>query len=117
MWKGRRVPDFVMYLSVVGAVVGEAEVGEWEYDEGVVEGLEGRVCERFSDPVFEGYDFIALFTYPRNMLELLRGLSESEVDRFLFEETVGLGVAVRSDVLRVFGAGPQRHYVAGTVVL
>jgi len=61
--RGVRIPDFTLLHPLVGPMLGEAEVGESEYDPEAVERLRRRVEGRFGDVLFKGYDFILLLIY------------------------------------------------------
>jgi len=103
---GVRIPDFTLLHPLVGPMLGEAEVGESEYDPRAVERLKHRVEGRFGDVLFKGYDFILLLIYRLEDLERLAGLEEHKVGEVIGEVRVGVGLTVRGEV---FGLGG--HYI------
>jgi hypothetical protein len=104
--RGVRIPDFTLLHPLVGPMLGEAEVGESEYDPEAVERLRRRVEGRFGDVLFKGYDFILLLIYRLEDLERLAGLEEHRVGEAVGGVNLGVGLAVRGDV---FGLGS--HYI------
>ena len=103
--RGVRIPDFTISHPLGGLMLGEAEVGEWEYDSGALERLRRRVERRFGETLFKGYDFILLIIYKRGDLERLAGLEESRVKEGVEGIKVGLGLAVRGEAF-----GLESHY-------
>lgn len=104
--RGVRIPDFTLLHPLVGPMLGEAEVGESEYDPRAMERLKRRVEERFGDVLFKGYDFILLIIYRIGDLERLAGLEERRVGDVIGGVNVGVGLAVRGDVFELGG-----HYI------
>ena len=101
----RKIADFVLMHSIAGNVIGEAEIGDYEYDQDAKNRLEQRARERFSDIAFRGFDFIMLLIYPRKLVEDASKLHEHEIDKVLMERTVGLGIAARGEAF-----GLLNHY-------
>jgi type I restriction-modification system DNA methylase subunit len=103
--RGIRIPDFTLIHPVVGHMLGEAEVGDWEYDENARRRLDNRVEERFKDNMFKGYDFILLIIYKREDLERLSKLEEYKVEKEIERARIGIGLAVRKDAFDL-----NKHY-------
>ena len=101
----RRIADFALIHSIAGNMIGEAEIGDYEYDQGTKDKLEQRARERFNDIAFKGFDFIMLLIYPRRLIEEIAQLPEHEIDKVLMEKAVGLGIAARGEAF-----GLSSHY-------
>ncbi len=101
-----RIPDFTLVHPVVGHMLGEAEVGDWEYDENAKRRLYSRVDERFEDNMFRGYDFILLIIYKREDLERLSKLEEHRVEKEIERARIGIGLAARRDAFDL-----NKHYI------
>ena len=99
----RRVPDFELSHPLVGLMLGEAEVGTWEYDDKAKERLIERARERFGDPIFRGYDFILLLIYKHEDLERIAGLDEHKAREEVAGFKVGVGLAVRGEAFQLGG--------------
>ena len=104
--KRRKIPDFVTNHSVVGGMLGEAEIGTTELDSRAVKRLTSRAYERFEDLTFKGYDVIMLLIYPQKLVEEVAPLPEDKIERELMERSVGLGIAVRKESFNM-----EDHYV------
>ena len=91
----RKSPDLMIYHPLLGAFLGEAEVGDSWDDEQARRRLKERVVERFSDRQFNIIDGILLLTYLRKLLHESAMVGEAEVEKLLDDHTIGMGLAWR----------------------
>jgi hypothetical protein len=92
---GRKSPDLVIYHPLLGAFLGEAEIGNGWADEQAKRRLMERAVERFSDQQFNTIDGILLLIYSRELLHEAASVSDAEVERLFKEYHLGMGLAWR----------------------
>jgi predicted RNA methylase len=92
---GRKSPDLVIYHPLLGAFLGEAEIGNGWADEQAKRKLRERAVERFSDQQFNTIDGILLLIYSRELLHEAASVSDAEVERLFKEYPLGMGLAWR----------------------
>jgi hypothetical protein len=92
---GRKSPDLIIYHPLLGAFLGEAEIGDGWDDEQARKRLKERVVERFSDQRFNTIDGILLLVYPRKLSQESATMNEAEVEEFFKEYPLGMGLVWR----------------------
>ena len=94
--RARKSPDLMLMHQMLGALLGEAEVGYTWADRTAKSKLEKRALDRFSDPQFNYIDFILMLIYPRKILQKALHVSEREITNVLKNERLGVGLAYRT---------------------
>ena len=90
-----KAPDLLITYPILGAILGEAEIGITWDDEKARRKLVKRVEDRFNDVRFNYVDFIMLIVYPRNFVEKASRVGAGEVMGLLRDEPIGVGLAYR----------------------
>ena len=94
--RARKSPDLTLMHQMLGALLGEAEVGDTWADRRARSKLEKRALGRFSDTQFNYIDFILMLIYPRKLLQEASHVSEREITDVLRNGCLGVGLAYRA---------------------
>ena len=90
-------PDLIIAHPYMGALLGEAEIGQSWNDKAAQDKLDTRSSERFEQPQFAYIDFVVLIVYPKELIQQASTKSGDAIENALASGKVGFGLAFRKN--------------------